>query len=122
MPLAPAAPEWGHPLITPEGATILVHAFAFRKLRQLGALMGNSNRLSPRIYEFVRPEFNCISEGIGRVLGEDLSGPAWVLCTCKDCQRRAAESDRTALPGRNPLDDVSAEEIVREIVRKRKYS
>jgi hypothetical protein len=39
------------------------------------------------------------------LLGEDLSGPSWVLCTCKDCQRRAPESDRTSLPGRNPLDD-----------------
>jgi hypothetical protein len=84
--------------------------------------MGNSNRLSPRIYEFVRPEFDCVSQGIGRLLGADLSGPAWVLCSCKACQRRAAESDRTALPGRNPLDDARAEEIVREVVRNRKYS
>ena len=121
LPLAPAAPEWGHPLITPEGATILVHAFEFRKLRQLGALMGNSNRLSPRIYEFVRPEFDCLSENIGRLLGKDLSGPSWVYCACKDCQRKSGESDRTALPGRNPLDEARAEEIVREVTAKRKY-
>jgi len=118
---SPGTPEWGHSLITPEGREIRVPAFAFRKLRQLGALMGNSNRLSPRTYEFVRPEFNCISEGIGRVLGEDLSGPAWVLCTCKDCQRRAAESDRTALPGRNRLDDERTTALVREITRNRKF-
>jgi hypothetical protein len=121
QPDSPGTLEWGHPLITPEGSTIRVPAFAFRKLRQLGALLGNSNRLSPRIYVLVRPEFDCLSDGLGRLLGEDLSGPSWVLCTCKDCQRRAAESDRTALPGRNPLDDIRAEEIVRAVTARRKY-
>jgi hypothetical protein len=84
--LSPGTLEWGHPLVTPDGQTIRVPAFAFRKLRQLGALLGNSNRLSPKIYQLIRPEFDCISEGLGRLLGEDLSGPSWVLCTCKDCQ------------------------------------
>jgi hypothetical protein len=120
-PLSPETLEWGHPLITPEGQTIRVPAFAFRKLRQLGALLGNSNRLSPKIHQLIRPEFDCISEGLGRLLGKDLSGPSWVLCTCKDCQRRAEESDRTALPGRNPLDSARAEEIVKEVTAKRKY-
>jgi hypothetical protein len=117
-----AEPEWGHPLVTPEGKTIRVPASAFRKLRQLGALLGNSNRLSPRIYDFVRPELDCLGEGLGRLLGEDLSGPAWVVCACNDCRRKEAESDRTALPGRNPLDDDRASALVREIVRNRKYS
>jgi hypothetical protein len=114
-------PEGGHPLVTPQGGTIRVPAFALRKLRQLGALLGNSNRLSPRIYEFVRTEFNCLGEGLGRLLGNDLSGPSWVLCTCKDCQRKAGESDHTALPGRNPLDDARAEEIVKAVTARRKY-
>jgi hypothetical protein len=115
-------PEWGHPLLTPEGKTIRVPASAFAKLRRLGVLLGKSNRLSPRIYQLVQPEFDCITEGLGRLLGEDLSGPNWVQCTCKSCQYRAAESDQTQLPGRNPIDDARAEEIVREIVRNRKYS
>ena len=118
----PVAPEWGHPLLTPYGKTIRVPASAFAKLRRLGAFLGKSNRLSPRIYQLIRPEFDCITEGLGRLLGKDLSGPSWVLCACKDCQRRAEESDRTALPGRNPLDDESTSALVREIVRKRKYS
>ncbi|MBN1224155.1 MAG: hypothetical protein JXB23_12985 [Candidatus Aminicenantes bacterium] len=118
----PVVPEWGHPLITPEGKTIRVPAFAFRKLSQLGALLGKSNRLSTKIYQIIQPEFDCITEGLGHLLGEDLNGPSWILCTCKDCQRRVAESDHTALPGRNHLDKARAEEIVREIVRKRKYS
>jgi hypothetical protein len=112
----------GHPLVTPDGQTIRVPASAFRRLRQLGALLGNSNRLSPKIYQLIQPEFDRISEGLGRLLGKDLSGPSWVLCACKDCQRKAAESDHTALPGRNPLDDERTSAIVREIVCKRKYS
>jgi hypothetical protein len=119
--LSPETLEWGHPLVTPDGQTIRVPAFAFRKLRQLGALLGNSNRLSPKIHQLVRPEFDCISEGPGRPLGKDLSGPSWVLCTRKNCQRRAEESDRTSLPGRNPLDDARVEEIVKEVTAKRKY-
>jgi hypothetical protein len=115
-------PEWGHALITPDGKTIRVPAFAFRKLRQLGTLMGNSNHLSPKIYQLIRSEFDCISEGLGLLLGEDLSGPSWVLCTCKDCQQRKAELDRTALPGRNLIDDEQTSALVREIVSKRKYS
>ena len=120
--LSPGTLEWGHPLITPDGQTIRVPAFAFSTLRRLGALRGNSNRLSPKIYQLIRPEFDCISEGLGLLLGKDLSGPSWVHCTCKDCQRRTEESDHTALPGRNPLDDGSTSALVREIVRKRKYS
>lgn len=108
-------------MVTPQGQTIRVPAFAFRRLRQLGALLGNSNRLSPRIYEFVRPEFDCLSEGLGQLLGKDLGGPSWVLCACKDCLRKAAESDRTALPGRNPLDDARTEEIVKAVTARRKY-
>jgi hypothetical protein len=114
--------EWGHLLVTPEGKTIRVPAFAFRKLRLLGALLGNSNRLSPKIYQLIRPEFDCISEGLGHLLGKDLSGPSWVLCACKDCQRKAAESDHRALPGRNSFDDDRTTVLIGEIIRKRKYS
>jgi hypothetical protein len=64
-PLSPGTLEWGHPLITPDGQTIRVPAFAFAKLRQLGALLGNSNLLSPKIYQLIQPELDCISEGLG---------------------------------------------------------
>jgi hypothetical protein len=75
MPQPPhIVPEWGHPLLTPDGKTIRVPAFAFAKLRRLGAFLGKSNRLSPRIYQLIQPEFDCIAEGLGRLLGEDLSG------------------------------------------------
>ena len=121
-PLSPVVSEWGHPLVTPDGQTIRVPAFAFRKLRQLGALLGNSNRLSPKIYQLIRPEFDCITKDLGRLLGKDLSGPSWVLCGCRSCRNQAAESDHTSLPGRNVPDDGSTSALVREIVRKRKYS
>ncbi len=109
-------------MVTPQGETIRVPAFAFQSLRRMGLLLGNSNRLSPRVYQFLDASLDAITTAaLRRLLGADLSGPEWVLCTCKDCQRRAAESDRTALPGRNPLDDARAEEIVKEVVAKRKY-
>ena len=56
------------------------------------------------------------------MVGQDLSGPSWVVCTCKDCRRREAESDHTSLPGKNLLDDERTSALVREVVRKRKYS
>ena len=117
----PVVPEWGHPLIAPDGRTIRVPASAFAKLRRLGSFLGKSNRLSPRIYDLIHPDFDCITEGLGRLLGEDLSGPSWVFCTCKSCQDKKAESDHTRLPGRNPLDAARAEEIVRDVRAKRKY-
>jgi hypothetical protein len=84
--------------------TMRVPAFAFRKLRQLGALIGNSNRLSPKIHQLIRPEFDCITEGLGRLLEANLSGPSWVPCTCKDCQRREAEFQTETVSLReNPL-------------------
>ena len=109
-------------MITPDGRTIRVPAFAIAKLRRLGALLGNSNRLSPRIRQLIRPEFRCICEGLGHLLGEDLSGPSWVLCTCRSCRDRSAEPNNVPLPGRNPVDDGSTSALVREIVRRRKYS
>jgi hypothetical protein len=115
-------PEWGHPLLTPDGKTIRVPASAFAKLRRLGAFLGKSNRLSPRIYDLMKPEFACIIEGLVRLLGEDLSGPNWVQCTCKSCQDKKSGSDHTRLPGRNPFDDDRISVLVREIVHKRKYS
>jgi hypothetical protein len=113
--LSPGVLEWGHPLVTPDGQTIRVPAFVFRKLRLLGALLGNSNRLSSKIYQFIRPEFDCISEGLGRLLGEDLSGPAWVVCRCKACQREISDIDKTPLPGRNRLQDDETSRIVAQV-------
>ena len=115
-------PEWEHPLVTPDGRTIRVPAFAIAKLRRLGALLGKSNRLSPRIHKLLRPEFECLCGGLRHMLGEDLSEPSWVLCTCRSCRDKAAESDHTPLPGRNPVDDGGTAALVREIVRRRKYS
>ena len=68
LPYLTAVPEWGHPPITPEGATIRVPAFAFRNLPELGAWLGKSHRLSPRAYEFVQPQFDCLSEKLGQLL------------------------------------------------------
>jgi hypothetical protein len=85
------------------------------------------------IYELLRPEFDAVSAKTVRrkgkittasircILGSDLSGPVWVICSCKECQRKKPEIDRTPLPGRNPLDDARVDELIRELVRRRKY-
>ena len=44
------------------------------------------------------------------------------LGSCKDCRRRAAESDHTSLPGSNAPGDGSTSALVRGIIRRRKYS
>ncbi len=59
-----------------------------------------------------------MTEGLGRLLGANLSGPSWVLCTCKDCQRKISDIDKTQLPGRNPLQDDETSRIVREVREK----
>ena len=122
LPYPPAAPEWGHPLVTPEGATIRVPSFAFANLRRLGVLQGNSNRLSSNIYEFLQPEFDCLAEGLRRLLGADLSGPSRVACTCRDCQRNAADLDHTSLPGRDLLKDDETDRIVRDVKKRRRFA
>jgi hypothetical protein len=33
----------------------------------MGAFLGKSNRLSPRIYQLIQLEFDCITEGLGRL-------------------------------------------------------
>ena len=109
-------------MITPDGRTIRVPAFAVAKLRRLGALLGKTNRLSPRIHRLLRPEFECLCGGLRHLLGEDLSEPSWVLCGCRSCRDRAAGPDNIPLPGRNRVDDGGTTALVREIVRRRKYS
>jgi hypothetical protein len=129
----PGGLDWGHPLVTPEGETIRVPSFALAKLPQLGVLARNCNRLSPLVYELIRPEFDGIgakvrrragivtTESLRRLLGPDLSGPQWVVCTCKDCKRRAADTDNTALPGPNPLESERISALVRDVTRKRRH-
>lgn len=120
-------------MITPGDCTIRAPSFALAQLRRLGAFRGKTNRLLPLVYKFLRPEFDALTarirrrggkaamDGIRRLLGPDLSGPAWVICSCKECQRKKAEADRTPLPGRNLLDEARVEDLIRELVRKRKY-
>lgn len=55
-------------------------------------------QLRPMIYEFLHPEYATLLGSIRRMLGTDLSGPAWVRCTCRDCKRIEEEADKTSLP------------------------
>ena len=93
-------PDWGHPLQTPEGNIIRVPAFAFPRLRWLGMLVNGQAILSPRIYEFIDPQYDTLTDGLRHLLGRDLSGPEWLVCRCMKCLEREALTDNTAAPGR----------------------
>ncbi len=75
--------QWGHALVTPEGREIRVPKFALVKLRRMGLLERRRARLSPFIYEVLDHEN--LTEGLRRLLGPDLSGPAWLACRCSEC-------------------------------------
>ena len=79
---------WGHALMTPEGKVICVPKWAFPKLRRLGVLEKNTARLSPAIYRLLEPSFDCLTDGLSKLLGRDCSGPDWVVCRCRECYER----------------------------------
>jgi hypothetical protein len=91
----PAQPEWGHPLITPEGRIIRVPADTFPQLRRLGLLVNNKPRLSPKVYEFLDPQYDCLALGLRQLLGSDLAGPAWLVCDCDECMGKGTYRDAT---------------------------
>ncbi len=94
-----------------------------RSIRQLAQQIGVSHTMLNR--HLARGEFREEPGGgfdVAKVRAALVRNTDMSLCTCKDCPRRAAESDRTALPGRNPLDDDRTSALVREIARNRKYS
>lgn len=96
--IASPRPDWGHPLITPEGAEIRVPANAFPRLRRLGLLQRGRAILVPQVYEWLDPQYDTLTDGLRHLLGSDLSGPAWLVCNCRECQRRESEFDQTLDP------------------------
>jgi hypothetical protein len=105
----PVQPEWGHPLITPEGRVIRVPADVFPQLRRLGLLVNNKPRLSPRVYEFLDPQYDCLALGLRQLLGADLTGPAWLVCGCDECKGKGTDRDATL-----------ASRVVAEVMARRK--
>ncbi len=106
----------GTPVVTPDGRTIRVPHFAMRKLRKLGFLKGNSNRLGDEIHLFLSPEHATLLDGLYHLLGRDLSDPAWLVCNCEKC----LPEKYAALPG-TTLEDDRIDRLVRDIMRRRKY-
>ena len=91
--------RWGHALVSPEGAELRVPASVFPRLDQMGLLLrGRIPRISHKIYQYMRPEYDSLTDGLRFVLGPDMSGPAWCECNCPKCQRRASDHDHTARP------------------------
>lgn len=114
-----AKPDWGHALLTPDGREIRVPAAAFSLLRNLGVLANNKARLSPMIYDFLDPQYDCLALGLRQLLGPDLSGPAWLVCGCMECRESEAVMDNTRLP-RQSVPGVDTDRIVADVLARRK--
>jgi len=112
-------PDWGHALETPDGRVIRLPLWAFPKLRQLGLLEKNRAKLLDATWLFLNRKFDPLMEGLRNVLGPDLSGPAWLVCKCTECQRGRSDVDDTPLP-RGAFSRAKADQVVREVKAKRK--
>jgi hypothetical protein len=100
---------WGHALLDPNEQEIRLPYYAFQKLRRMGLLLKNRNRglhqLSPLVYEFMRPEYEGLMDGLRRILGWDLSGPLGLECRCMECKRQRSEVLRDLVPNWKELID-----------------
>jgi hypothetical protein len=68
-----------------------------RTLRRLGLLVGGRAVLHPAAYQFMQPEYDCLTDGLRHLLGVDLSGPAWCVCRCRECSNKASDIEHTRL-------------------------
>ena len=89
----------GHPVLAPDGAELCVPASVFPRLRVMGLLQrGPIPRIADRIYQYMLPEYDCLTDGLRFLLGPDVSGPAWCECHCTHCKRKLSDLDQTATP------------------------
>lgn len=99
--MADVRAEWGHEIETPEGRVVRIPN-VFPELKQLGLVRRNRDtgrfQLRPLIYEFLHPDYDGLMGPLRRVLGTNLSGPEWVVCECRECQKQKEDADRTRLP------------------------
>jgi len=79
---------WGHEVLTPDGKSIRLPLKAIITLRRLGALdrFQGKPQLKPFIYELLDPDYDSLTDGLRRLLGEDATGPTWLICRCKSCR------------------------------------
>ena len=111
--------QWGHPLLGPRGEELRVPLFAYKILQQLGVKKRYSIQLSEKIYSLLNPDFDSLTEGLRRLVGPDLSGPAWLVCKCRECQRGRSDVDNTPLP-RGKVSSAIADRALREAKAERK--
>ena len=92
-------PESGHVVLDPNGNRIYLPLYAIVRLRRLGLLRkgGGTPQISASVYGFMKADFDTLTDGLRRVLGEDASGPAWVVCNCREC--RGTAENRTGQDG-----------------------
>lgn len=95
-------PKWGHPILTPDEDEIRLPYDAFPRLRRMGLLGKNRNKglyqINDEIYQFFEPACDGLMDGLRQLLGYDMTGPDWLICHCRDCNRRREEADKTLPP------------------------
>ena len=91
-----------HEILTPEGKSIFVPQSAFADLRRLRCLTvdraTHKQQIAFGIYQFLKPEFDTLTNGLRRLLGDDVSGPEYTTCSCRKCQREKEQRDPTRPP------------------------
>lgn len=111
--------------MTPDGKEIRVPKFAFEPLRRLGVLERNRAQLKPLIYQLMDPLYDDLVMGLRQLLGPDLSGPNWCVCHCRECQKKATQTDNTSLPGQRFSGfyaGTDTDAIVREVRARRRIA
>ena len=94
--------NWGHPLLSPEGVEIRLPQWAFTWLGGMGLLTKNREsglrQILPLVHAFMEPECDGLMGGLRQLLGVNMEGPKWLICECRQCQRREEEADKTPAP------------------------
>jgi hypothetical protein len=71
-------------------------------------------RLRHTAYQWMINEYDSVTDGLRQLLGPDLSGPAWCVCRCRECQERGADADHTDEPGmRRARASMQADEAIK---------
>jgi hypothetical protein len=89
----------GHAILGPDRELLYLPEFAFTKLDLLGLLMpergdGGLRRISRSLYSMLDPAYESLTLGLRALLGPDVSGPDWLICSCKRCTRVQEDADR----------------------------
>lgn len=111
-----------HPILTPDRKTIQVPFKVFHLLRRMSLLReddGETPQIMREVYRYMGRECDTLTEGLRVILGDDMTGPAWVRCSCLTClQERRPETTiirhRREVPAGLGVVDMGLEQRLRK--------